>query len=328
MSEKELAKAKKKAESKTDKDSKAKVTEQGKKESKQNDSSDQTQTPRRPTGMPSAQAQAPISKFLEKDKDKGAESSESIEVMLKSMQAKMDNMLTPEHLKTSLKKLITEDMLTTNLEKLRVDLKDNFKREIEKVHEKVSDLEVRYTASEKIVTELRNKVSDLETKVDNLEDENVNLKRDRDKILDRLEATEYAIKVNTTHTNDLEQYTRRNNIRIYGMEDRNKDETSHETTTAVINFCQKHLGVSLGRSDIDIAHRMGRYLDSGNRVVICRFVSRMDRDHVIKLRSKLKGTRYVIRDDLTNRNAKLLETASDVANVDCLERPGKNHSKT
>ena len=206
-------------------------------------------------------------------------------------------------------------MLTTNLEILKSDLEQHFKNEIDKVHEKVNDLEERYAKSEKTVTDFKNKVSDLETDVDDLKEENNNLKRDRDKILDRMEEAEYAIKVNVTHTNDLEQYTRRNNIRIYGTDDRKKDDTPQETTTEVIIFCRKHLGVTLERSDIDIAHRMCRFLDDDDRVVICRFVSRMDREEVIKRRTKLKGTKFVIRKDLTNKNAELLETVSDVDNV-------------
>ena len=115
--------------------------------------------------------------------------------------------------------------------------------------------------------------------------------------------------------NDLEQYTRRNNIRIYGLNDRDKDESAQETTYAVLNFLREKLEIGLKPGDIDIAHRIGRFQSNWNRIVICCFVSRTQRNEVMKKRSALKGTQFVIKEDLTRRNAKLLEKTSELENV-------------
>lgn len=196
-----------------------------------------------------------------------------------------------------------------------MDLKQHFKNEMDKVYEKVNELEESFKKSVTTVTELRNQVSNLETELCYLKKENSHLKRDRDNMLVRMDQAEHVIMVNTSHTNDLEQYTRRNNIRIYGIDDHNKDETAQETTLKVINFCRNTLGLTLERSDINTAHCMGRFQENGDRVIICRFVSRIDRDEVIKRQKQLKGTKCVVREDLTIKNAKLLKTVSEMENV-------------
>ena len=89
-----------------------------------------------------------------------------------------------------------------------------------------------------------------------------------------LNGLKYGLKCREIQHNDLEQYTRSNNIRIYGIDDRNKDETAEETTGIVIKFCSDKLGIDLRDKDIDIAHRLEKFQTDGNRPVICRFVTR------------------------------------------------------
>ena len=130
-----------------------------------------------------------------------------------------------------------------------------------------------------------------------------------------LTEAKFAIKVNESHVNDLAQYSRRNNIRIYGINDRKKNETAEETTSLVIKFLKDKLDIDAHVRDIDIAHRLGQFREDGNRVIICRFMSRTLRNDVMKNRKMLKGSAMVIREDLTFKNAKLLEEASAVSNV-------------
>ena len=132
---------------------------------------------------------------------------------------------------------------------------------------------------------------------------------------DKVNETEQIVKLNAMHINDIEQYTRRNNIRIYGVDDRNRDETAEETVGEVLKLLDRELNLSLHPRDINIAHRIGQFQKDGNRVIICSFVSRINRNEVIRRRKLLKGKAQVIREDLTRKNAKLLEEVSDVSNV-------------
>lgn len=62
--------------------------------------------------------------------------------------------------------------------------------------------------------------------------------------------------------------------------------------------------------DIDTEHRMGKFLFDVNRPIICKCVDKIIRKKVIKARRLLKGSAFVIREDLTLDNAKLLEAVS------------------
>lgn len=115
--------------------------------------------------------------------------------------------------------------------------------------------------------------------------------------------------------NDLEQYTRRNNVRIYGLADDNRLESLDSTCKLVINTLNSKLNMKLVLGDIDIAHRLGKFSSDGNRPVICRFVSRIVKKKVVSARKQLKGTSIVIREDLTLKNAKLLEAVSSKEEV-------------
>jgi hypothetical protein len=113
----------------------------------------------------------------------------------------------------------------------------------------------------------------------------------------------------------LEQYTRRNSIRIYGIDDTNKNETPADTEQKVQTFLKDKLYIDLDPTDIDIAHRIGKYIVDSNRPPICKFIYRTHKLKVISARKKLKGSTQVIREDLTLRNARLFEKLSQKEEV-------------
>ena len=210
--------------------------------------------------------------------------------------------------------MITED-LTNKLFKLREDLKKHFQEELEKVDHRVSELENKIKHNEKTITSLQNDNSDLRTKVEKLEEDYKKLKIEKDNMEEKVYETAQTVKLSEMHINEIEQYTRRNNIRIYGISDKKKDETAEETTGEVLKFLAIDLDLSLHSRDINIAHRIGQFQKDGDRVIICSFVSRIYRNEVMRRRKMLKGKAKVIREDLTWKNAKLLEDASDAPNV-------------
>ena len=92
---------------------------------------------------------------------------------------------------------------------------------------------------------------------------------------------------------------------------KNSDMRTYKDRLKVDN--KLHIRVDV--RDIDIAHRMGAFKADGNRPVICKFVSRMLKTRIIRERRKIKGTKIVLRDDLTLKNQKLLEDTFAVSNV-------------
>lgn len=115
-------------------------------------------------------------------------------------------------------------------------------------------------------------------------------------------------------TDDLEQYTRRNNIRIYGV-----PETKGEDTDGlVVQLCRERLGLEIQNKSISRSHRIGRQLSAAadgkprHRPIIVRFVSYQDRRLLFNAKKKLKGSGVVMREDLTARRQEVYRRAVEV----------------
>lgn len=280
-----------------------------------NDSVSESKRDETPSKMP--ETQATITQLFKEGKGEKSDRKEerSTDTILKSLEMKMSKLVTVDHLQEEFKKMITEEFLSSKLETLKIELKSHFDQELETVYAKIEALEQQKEMDKKEVEGVKNDLSDMETKVQAVQSKNKSLEQKNTELSEKIKEMSESIINQEIHLNDIEQYTRRNNIRIYGIDDRNRDETAQETTYTLLNFFRDQLSVSLKPSDIDIAHRMGRFQKEGNRIVICRFVSRSVRNDLMKKRSALKGSTFVIRDDLTRKNAKLLEKTSEVENV-------------
>ena len=177
-----------------------------------------------------------------------------------------------------------------DLEQLKADLRGDIgtlRSDMERVFasmtRKVEVLESRVFETEKIQDELTNAL-------EGVKNENLELKKE--------------VERQKTALTDLEQYGRRNNIKIYNLEEKNEGggggETSEETARAVLSLCNSTLGMELDEKDIEIAHRLPHRETGkrGPRSVVVRFTRRCVRHAVIKKRNILKGTPIVLADDL------------------------------
>ena len=110
----------------------------------------------------------------------------------------------------------------------------------------------------------------------------------------------------------LEQYGRRNGLRISGILERDNEDT----TTAIVNLANEVLKVEppLQRDDISISHRLKkprRAKPEEPAPIIVRFLRRTDRNRVIRARKELKvynedrDIKIYVNEDLTTRRAKL-----------------------
>lgn len=106
----------------------------------------------------------------------------------------------------------------------------------------------------------------------------------------------------------LEQYSRINNLRLYGV----KEEKDENIMAVVTKVCTDKLNITVRPEDIDIAHRL-RAKENGIRPIIIRFVNRTIKKLIYKNKSKLKGTKIVLKEDLTPFRVSLLKKLSKVA---------------
>ena len=110
----------------------------------------------------------------------------------------------------------------------------------------------------------------------------------------------------------LEQYGRRNGLRISGL----PEKENEDTTTAIVDLANEVLKVEppLQREDISISHRLKKPRNARAQEpapIIVRFLRRVDRNRVISERKKLKDynqdqdIQIYLNEDLTTWRAKL-----------------------
>lgn len=103
-------------------------------------------------------------------------------------------------------------------------------------------------------------------------------------------------------TNDnlekLEQYSRLNSVRIFGLAEKKDENITAEVTTLI----KTKLNIDLKYEDICCCHRL-KSKENGTPPVIVKFTRRSKRNEVFREKKKLKGTKIVIREDLTRARA-------------------------
>ncbi|XP_021356912.1 uncharacterized protein LOC110452603 [Mizuhopecten yessoensis] len=97
--------------------------------------------------------------------------------------------------------------------------------------------------------------------------------------------------------------------RIHGLKDTSDSETVAECVDKFMNFVSSKLEVHITKGDLDIAHRLGKFNREKPRNIIVKFTHRRKRNKVIKARSKLKKTGYMVFEDLTKINQQVLKDA-------------------
>ena len=106
-----------------------------------------------------------------------------------------------------------------------------------------------------------------------------------------------------TAANDLQQYSRRSSLRIFGVPEKEKEDTDQ----IVCDLVSSKLDIPITRNDIDRSHRTGKHLRDSkhHRSIIVKFCSYRKRSEIIRARKKLKNTGITIQEDLTPQNAEL-----------------------
>ena len=200
-------------------------------------------------------------------------------------------------------------------------------------------LEVKLNNTEtQIVAKLNTLIEKQDSRIFQLETENENLKEEVQQLAYELgknqdEITKLNRKLDHSLSaqNDLEQYSRLESIRIYGIEGDRKTESSEECIGKVIRTLNDKLEMKLSSRDINIAHRLGRInteTDAKPRGIIVKFMSRRSKIECIQKRRVLKGSKIVIKEDLTPQNQLLLKTtASHPLVISAWSRDGKIFAK-
>ena len=168
-------------------------------------------------------------------------------------------------------------------------MKTDFEKLANKVTERMEKMEAR--------------IFDVEKSVDAFKAENSSLRDENAELKGQVRRQEQKTKKVVSDQNDLEQYNRRWNIRVYNMPEQ-EGETSEDCTKKCCRLFTELIGVSTTEEDLEAAHRTGP-LSNRKRPIIVRFQSKKLRDKVLGSRKKLKGKKMSVDEDLTSANYKL-----------------------
>ena len=105
------------------------------------------------------------------------------------------------------------------------------------------------------------------------------------------------------HLDSLEQYSRRNSIRITGL----GLSAGPLDMQTVVNAINQHIKLPepVTATEIDRAHLVG-VQSSGDRPLLVKFATYTSKSRVLKEKSQLRGTSVFLSEDLTKRRAMLL----------------------
>ncbi|XP_068701343.1 uncharacterized protein [Montipora foliosa] len=131
--------------------------------------------------------------------------------------------------------------------------------------------------------------------------------RNIESILEELKVSNETL---TSQLDDLEQYTRRTNIRIYGIPESNVEsaDTREDTDILSLNFVKEELGVDLKLEDISRSHRVGKR-SSMPRPIIVRLSRHNTKVEILPKRKMLKKNKrpYNVQEDLTQPRRDILK---------------------
>nr|KAG5693159.1 hypothetical protein BaRGS_035357 [Batillaria attramentaria] len=178
-----------------------------------------------------------------------------------------------------------------------------------------TDLETFSSAFTERIAQLEGRVFQLEAEKDKLSADMVQVKKKNTTLRQQLESIKST---NEKKHNEAEQYSRRWNLRVFGIK-----ETREENCVAkCLEVFNEKVKVETKEEDIQVAHRAGgnQQTQRGERegerqrrerppAIIVQFASRRVRDSILQRRRVLAKSGIVISEDLTYKNFKLLQAA-------------------
>lgn len=187
------------------------------------------------------------------------------------------------------------------------------------------DMDKKYSAIESKVEALEKQMSTVEEKltkkiIQETEKAKKSIEEDVNASFQFLEAelaTKIASldKIKNDH-NNLEQYTRKNSVRLFGVKEIEDEETTPERNA--VKIFEDNLRVSLEDNEIEIAHRAGKYSPEGKfdakkaRPILIKFQSHKSKEKIMKSKREFKGSNYWIAEDLTAINAGKVKTLNEL----------------
>lgn len=165
--------------------------------------------------------------------------------------------------------------------------KENVLKSLEKTIAEIVASSVKETVQEMLGT-----IKQMSEEIDNLKKENKSLRK---KTEDRVVG--------------LEQYSRRNNLRFFGVPEESGENIEHKVGEIIAG----RMNVALPDFAIDRCHRIGNHRDNRSkpRQIVVKFTSYKFRSLVFSNKKLLKGSKIIVAEDLCSARQTLYQEARD-----------------
>lgn len=167
---------------------------------------------------------------------------------------------------------------------------------MKQINDKVEGLQATVAALTASLEFTQREFDDSKREVKQLQEKNTSKLEEMKRLTDELHVSKTLIADLEDKCNYQEDYSRRNNLQIIGIEENPNGETWEQTASQVSKLLEGKLG--LPDIQLERAHRVGQRLDQHHRPIIARFSRFCDRDAAMRNATKLRGTRIFINDDL------------------------------
>ena len=160
---------------------------------------------------------------------------------------------------------------------------------------------------------LESAILELQLENDSLKKQVQDLKKEKEEQKEEVRRTNVVLRQTRIQVNQFEQWSRKWNVRIWGLKD-DENESLQECALKVVSFFRNEMGMTnFPEEGIDIAHRIGPFRHDENRQVMVRFSRMAERNAVLQAKSRLRGKPMSIAEDLTVSNYKLLNAVKSKA---------------
>ena len=189
-------------------------------------------------------------------------------VVTKTLQQDVEEILKVAFTKTEIIEIFTKTIAEKLCEK--------FEEKISSLNEEVAKVNAKYKL--------------LESKFITFEDKNLEMKKQYEQKLDK-----------------IEQYSRNKNLRIYGL----AEKQTENTEMLIIDYFKENLNIDLTSNDINRCHRIGKNNNTKPRPVLLQLSTYKKKWEIYGNKKMLKNKKVTIKEDLTKTQLILYQQASE-----------------
>ena len=224
-------------------------------------------------------------------KSKRGERGSSSSSVSSNTELKKARMNEEEEETKSLRDLIQN--LTANMESNFAKLHEELCGLRQEMKEEIDMLKSNIKGVEKSVDEIWATIEDMKEATKALKDSKTVQEDEMQELQALLTKTKAELKEERDKVIELEDYTRRENLKFHNIPESEEEGVNHSPKQVILSILQKELQMDTAQIRFHAVHRIGKRKENKHRPIIVRFVCREDRDQVFARKKGIKeSTRF------------------------------------